>query len=131
MVKELNPTWISEGNDEVEFLTIQINLEGLSIRCVNGYGPQENDQNEKKQKFWSSLDNEVEQANFEEYGFILQMDGNLWAGPHIIPGDPNPRNKNGELFNQFLKRHPHLTVVNSLDICHGLITRRRNTTQKN
>ena len=39
--------------------------------------------------------------------------------------------KNGEMFNQFLKRHPHLTVVNSLDICQGLITRRRNTTKKN
>ena len=59
------------------------------------------------------------------------MDGNLWAGPDIIPGDPNPKNKNGEMFSQFLKRHPHLKVVNSLDICQGLITRRRNTTKKN
>ena len=54
MVKELKPTWISEGNDEAEFLTVQINLEGFSIRCVNGYGPQENDPNEKKLNFWSS-----------------------------------------------------------------------------
>ena len=38
VVKELKPTWISEGNDEVEFFTVQINLEGFSIRCVNGYG---------------------------------------------------------------------------------------------
>ena len=39
--------------------------------------------------------------------------------------------KNGEMFGQFLQRHPHLKVVNSLDICQGLITRRRNTTKKN
>ena len=58
------------------------------------------------------------------------MDGNLWAGQNIIPGDPNPKNKNGELFSQFLQRHPQLKVVNSLDICHGLITRKRNTAQK-
>ena len=59
------------------------------------------------------------------------MDGNLWAGSEIIPGDPNPKNKNGEMFCQFLQRHPHLKVVNSLDVCQGLITRRRNTTKKN
>jgi hypothetical protein len=52
----LNPTWISEGNYEVEFLTVQVNLKEFSIRCVNGYGPQENDPLERKQKCWSSLD---------------------------------------------------------------------------
>ena len=93
VAKELNPIWISEGNDEIEFLTVQVNLKGISIRCVNGYGPQENEQNEKKMNFWASLDNEVENADFEGFGFILQMDGNLWAGPNIIPGDPNPKNK--------------------------------------
>ena len=35
------------------------------------------------------------------------------------------------MFAQFLQRHPQLKVVNSLDICQGLITRKRNTAQKN
>ena len=49
----------------------------------------------------------------------------MWAGPKIIPGDPRPQNYNGRLFEQFLQQNPHLTVVNSLSLCEGLITRRR------
>ena len=58
-------------------------------------------------------------------GLIIQFDGNLWAGNKIIPNDPRMQNKNGKLFELFLKRNSHLTVVNSLDLCQGLITRRR------
>ena len=43
----------------------------------------------------------------------------------IIPGDPRPQNRNGKMFQSFLERHPHLTVVNSLPVCEGLITRSR------
>ena len=64
-------------------------------------------------------------ANNTESGFVLQFDGNLWAGPGIVPGDPRPQNRNGKLFEDFLTKHPHLTVVNSLSLCEGLITRSR------
>ena len=57
------------------------------------------------------------------------MDGNLWTGPHLIPGDPHNQNQNGKLFQNFLDRNPHLFVVNSLDVCKGLITRYRKTTK--
>ena len=40
-------------------------------------------------------------------------------------GDPRKQNNNGKLFQQFLSRQPHLTVVNSLPLCEGLITRSR------
>ena len=100
--KRIKSTWISKGNYEAEFFAIQINLDEFSIRCVNAYGPQETDLTERKIKFWASLDTEVENADGQQVGFILQMDGNLWAGPDIIPGDPNPINKNGEFFKQFL-----------------------------
>ena len=53
------------------------------------------------------------------------MDGNLWAGKEIIPIDPRPQNRTGRLFVQFLSQNPHLSVVNALDLCEGLITRRR------
>ena len=53
------------------------------------------------------------------------MDGNLWAGDHIIPGDPRKQNKNGKKFQTFLEDHQNLTVVNSLPLCSGLVTRAR------
>ena len=49
----------------------------------------------------------------------------MWAGQNIIPGDPRQQNRNGKLFEEFLSRNPQLTVVNSLSLCQGLITRSR------
>ena len=125
--KNLNPVWIDEGNDEVEVLTVEASADHFIFRCVAAYGPQDGDIMEKKTKFWSKLSNEVENASLAECGFILQMDGNLKAGPEIIPGDPHPINVNGKMFKEFLLNNSHLTVVNSLDLCSGLITRRRQT----
>ena len=78
-----------------------------------GYGPQENDKIDKKDKFWSRLSSEVEEAQTCEAGIILQIDGNLWT---LVPGDPNPINNNGKMLKAFLVKFPHLTVVNSMDI---------------
>ena len=58
------------------------------------------------------------------------MDGNLWAGSSLIKDDPNPCNANGKLFKEFLNKHPHLKVVNSLELCEGLITRKRTTKRR-
>ena len=66
-----------------------------------------------------------------EAGLIIQMDGNLWAGPNLVPGDPNPENNNGKMFKAFLSKFPHLTVINSMDVCEGIITRQRITKTKN
>ena len=54
--------FISEGDDEVEILVIQIEVQQFQIRCIVDYYPQECDQNEKKDKFWSRLSKEVEEA---------------------------------------------------------------------
>ena len=58
------------------------------------------------------------------------MDGNLWAGDAIIRDDPRPQNSNGLLFKKFFDRNPHLTLVNNLSLCEGLITRERKCKDK-
>ena len=50
VVPELNPVWVSEGNDEVEVLVVQVEIEQLKLRCMNAYGPQENHLLERKIK---------------------------------------------------------------------------------
>ena len=124
-LKELQPAWVREGDDQVEALSVEIYLKHIKIRCCVAYGCQETDLVERKEAFWSYLDEEVSLADQSESGFILHFDGNLWAGPDIIPGDPRPQNRNGKLFQHFLDRHPHLTVVNAMNICEGIITRSR------
>ena len=122
---DLNPVFISEGDDEVEILVIQIEVQQFKIRCIVGYGPQENEQSEKKDKFWTRLSKEVEEAYENEMAIIFQMDGNLWAGAEVVKGDPNECNANGKLFKKFLLEHPYLCVVNNLDLCEGTLTRVR------
>ena len=58
------------------------------------------------------------------------MDGNLWAGKGIINNDPKKQNQNGKLFEEFLLRNPHLSVVNALTICEGDITRVRHIKER-
>ena len=79
----------------------------------------------KKNSFWKYLDEEVINAKSSGSGLIIQMDGNLWAGSQIIPNDPRHQNKNGKLFEEFLSRNPHLSVVNALNLCEGVISRQR------
>ena len=124
-VKELQPVWVREGNDQAEALSVEIFVKNLKIRCCVAYGCQESDLNERKAAFWKYLDEEVLLACNSGSGLVIHFDGNLWAGDGIIPGDPRIQNRNGKLFEEFLVRNPHLSVVNSLPLCEGLITRRR------
>ena len=125
--KELDPVWIREGKDNIELLTVEINLSGFQVRCVCGYGPQENDPSDKKQDFWDQLSVEVEDAINLDVGLVIQMDGNLWAGKELIKEDPNQINNYGKLFKTFLDKYKYLYVVNAMSICQGVITRSRET----
>ena len=123
-VKELNPVLVRKG-DEVEAMSVDIFVRSMTIRCCVGYGCQETSLVDKKTAFWNFIEEEVISAWNSGSGFILHFDGNLWAGPDIIPGDPRRQNNNGRLFQDFLTRNPNLSVVNALPLCEGLITRKR------
>ena len=48
------------------------------------------------------MENEVVEAEQNEEGIIIEMDGNLHARKDLVKSDPNPQNMNGKLFMQFL-----------------------------
>ena len=73
----------------------------MQIRCCIGYGPQENENSEIKEEFWKYLDEDVYQASVTGSGFILQFDGNLWAGSKIIQEILVPRTKMVDYFRVF------------------------------
>ena len=127
--KDLQPVWIAQGDDDVECLAVEVWVNDFPIRILNGYGPQAGDKAERKRKFWDFIEREVNNASVAGAGFILQMDGNCHLGPEIIKDDVNIQNLNGKLFSEFLDRNPHLTLVNSLPICEGSITRMRKTSK--
>ena len=97
----------------------------MDIRVTNAYGPQEYDNDTKKFNFWNFLDNEIFQCNKQNVGCLIFMDGNAWLGSNYIKDDPHNQNKNGKMFANFLARNPNLNLMNSSNICKGLITRSR------
>ena len=135
-LENLKPVLIKEGDDESEALTVLIEVSTLKVRLVVGYGANESDrqakklettQKERKQKLWEYLDQEITEAENKGQGLVIQIDANAYLGSDIIPNDPNDPNGTGNLFREFLKRNPAITVVNSLQLCKGVITRRRTT----
>ena len=105
-------------------MIVDLHVKQMTISCSTAYGPQENDSLQKKQLFWDYLSEVAISAEQEGKGFLLQGDLNAWLGPTIIKGDDRQQNKNGKLFEAFLKTHK-LTVVNSLPLCSGVTTRQR------
>ena len=122
---ELESALIREGDDDTEVISVKVFMEEVPIRAITAYAPQENAAIEKKERFWDFLEKEAGDAEIEGDGLIIQMDGNLHAGKELIKNDPNQQNRNGRLFCEFLTRNPQLIVVNNLEICEGLITRKR------
>ena len=118
---------MDQGDDEVEFLSVEIWVDNFPITVVTAYGPQNGDALEKKDKFWYALERQAMRAFQNGSGFILQMDSNAHLGPKIVTNDPNDQNANGKLFNEFLERLPHLKLLNSSSVCQGSITRTRKT----
>ena len=124
---DLKPVLVRQGDDHVECMTIEITVGLDKLRCVNGYGPQLGDSKERKDGFWKYLEKEVLEAEEQEIGLVIEIDSNAWAGSTLIPNDPNIQNSNGKLLELFLQRNKGITIVNSLPLCDGLITRKRTT----
>ena len=93
---------------------------------INGYGPQEGENEESRKSFYSRLDFEVKRAQISGALICIEMDSNAKLGPHIISGDPHPQSGNGKLLEQVMKEN-NLKVVNGSSLCKGRITRKRTT----
>ena len=78
--------WVWDGGP-VEALSVNIFVENFKIRCCIAYGPQETAAVQVKENFWRYLHEDVFLADQENAGFILQMDGNLWAGKNILKNE--------------------------------------------
>ena len=102
--KDLPSCLLREGGQEVECLSVQVQVGQQEVVVVNGYGPQMVASQVKKEQFWEYLEREVVEADRDEKMLVIQMDANCWLGANCISGDPNKlANSNGKLFHDFLK----------------------------
>ena len=128
--KGVQSVWVRQGEGEVETLTVMVTVSGLSVRVTNGYGPQEYDSSEKKDKFWQYLQDEVNFSNTQGIGCIFMLDSNSWLGCKMIKHDPHLQNQNGKLFETFLKYNSNMHILNNKEFCEGKITRSRTVNGK-
>ena len=120
--KSLNPVSVSE-DDDTEVLVVQGVINDKKIRFINGYGPQENCNDDLKEKFFNRLDLEVKSSKMAGALVCMEMDANSKLGSQTIPGDPAlEKSKNGELLEKFVEEND-LVIVNAENICVGIITR--------
>ena len=99
------------------------------VRFINGYGPQETQKDDIRNEFFNRLDEEVKCAKIAGTAICIELDANSKLGCDIIPGDPDPKSKNGKLLEKVILEND-LVVVNGSDICQGTITRFRKTINK-
>ena len=122
----LKPVLISQYEDEIEMLVVEVKVANKVMRLITGYGPQENMNENERLPFFIALENEISKAELAGTPVIIGMDANSKLGKNLISQDKHDQSPNGSLLEGILKRHG-LIVVNGLKICKGTITRRRCT----
>ena len=123
---ESTPVIVSncDDGDEVEVLTVEIALKQITIRFLTAYVPQEGAGEDKINKFYATLEEEIMKCEQEGCGLVAEFDCNAKLGSEIIEGDPNNMSANGKIFWDLLERR-ECTVVNMSEECSGTITRSR------
>ena len=126
--ENMNPVLISTGKeDDSELLTIQVEVGSHNIRIINGYGPQEDEcSKDDIYKFWQEIEGETLNAKDNNCLVIVQMDANAKIGKENLKDDPNTETPNGRILLDMCERQ-NLTILNTLDLCRGVITRERIT----
>ena len=126
--ENINPVLISTGKyEDSEIITIQVKVGEYNIRVINGYGPQEDEYNKDDiYKFWQEVEEEILAAKDEKCLVVFQTDANAKIGKEYVKNDPNNTSANGKIVLNLCKRQ-NLTILNTLDICKGVITRERAT----
>ena len=120
----LDPVEIESGNEEVEILIVQCQIEKMKLRVINAYGPQEDDPFEKRALFWQTLESDIVQAKRDNCMVVIELDANAKVGPNVICGDPNQMSENGRLFVDLVERES-LSILNASPLCTGVITRQK------
>ena len=118
------PVVITDSED-VELLVVQVEIDNRKIRIINGYGPQEDEENSIVQTFWQTLETEIITAREENCLIIIEIDANAKIGREFCKDDLHNTSKNGKILLELVSRQG-LNIANLDTRCSGLITRQRN-----
>ena len=123
--KSLSPVSVSNDTDE-EVIVVEATIVDKRVRFINGYGPQEDDDDDVREGFFNRIDQEVKSSKLAGAMICIEMDANAKLGSAIIKGDPKEQSKNGKLLEKMICEND-LVIVNAEELCKGVITRFRKT----
>ena len=123
----LHPVQVSNDED-TEILVVEAKIDDMKLRLINGYGPQESDE-ENSIAFMNRIDLEVKSAMLSRALICIEMDANSKLGSGIIKGDPKEQSKNGKLLEKVVSDN-NLVIVNATQLCEGVVTRQRTTVER-
>ena len=103
---------------------MQFDLENVTVRIINAYGPQEDDESSKIKLFWQAIETEIILAKDDNCYVILQLDANAKVGREVIKSDPNCVSNNGKMMLEMVERQGFY-IANQSNKCRGSITRER------
>ena len=122
---QLEPILIYEGDCECEVLVIEIKAVKYNIRVIAGYGPQECAPTVVREKYRSTIEEQVIRAQLAGHMVLIAEDSNSKLGPELVPGDPHEMSQNGKLLAGMIFRL-NLKIANVSPKCKGgPITRQR------
>ena len=98
------PVDVSPQDPEVEIIVVEVELKEMTIRFLTGYGPQEDEKEEKINNFYCSLEEEIIKCEEKGCGLIIELDCNAKLGKEIIHGDPHEMSGNGKLLWDIVQR---------------------------
>ena len=128
VAESLHAVQVSDVKEDI--LVVEIVVSDEKIRVINAYGPQEPQTSFDKEiskLFWLEVEKQVVDAKNENCKVVIQCDANTKLGKEVFPKDIHDQTVNGSFLAQLIQRND-LYVLNSRNICSGVITRSRNTT---
>ena len=122
---QATPVDVSPTDEEIEIIVVEIQFnKDVTVRFLTGYGPQEDECEEKINKFYCALEEEIVKCEDSNCGLVIEMDCNAKLGKNINNGDPHDISTNGKILWDIVNRRS-CTVVNTTEKCKGAITRSR------
>ena len=124
----LDPICVSDSV-ETEILVIEATVSNSKVRFINAYGNQESAKEEERKEFFASVDLEIKSAVVAGAVVCIELDANAKVGREEISNDPNEQSPNGKLLMEIVNNNG-LIVVNTTDICEGVVTRKRKVQER-
>ena len=93
--QEFKPSLIETEIDNSDILSVKCKIGNNNVRLINGYGPQEYDQNSQKMEFFTAFETAIQSAYLNGDLICAELDANSKIGMENLISYPHHISVNG------------------------------------